>query len=200
VKRAAIALLAAALFCTAQPRVSAQEEFPVAPDNRINSVPGTVVAQPDSQIEVTAAVALQFVMDLDAAVTNIVSNSNSFECAYFVNNGPKVVTRVRVRFTYLAGNGDEFSHNIVEIRGKFPAGAKVGGTPTPGYTIRVPSNCRTIDMFDHPLDQYEPKKYHDFWYISYGKKEITQGVAALTATVDRVDFADGTSWIRPGAN
>lgn len=197
-KRTAIALLAVALACGMQPRVSADEELPIAPGNKINQVPGAIVAQPDSQVEMTNAVALQLVMDLEPGVTNIVSNSTSFECAYFVNNGPKVVTRVRIRFTYLAGNGDEFKHDIVEVRGKFASGAKVGATPVPGYTIRVPSNCRSIDVFDHPLDQYEKNKYHQFWYVAYGKKEITQGAAALTATVDRVDYADNTSWIRPG--
>lgn len=200
-KRVAMVLLAAALAWSMQPRVSGQEEFPIAPGNAINQVPGALVAQPDSQVELTSAVALQFIMDLDAGVSNIVANSNSFDCAYFVNHGPKVVTRVRVRFTYLAGNGDEFSHDIVEVRGKFASGAKVGATPKPGYAIAVPSNCRAIQMFDHPLDQYDgdPKKYHDFWYVSWGKKDITQGVAAVSATIDRVDYADNTSWIRPGS-
>ena len=197
-RRLAIALLAAALAGGAQSRVLAQMEFPISPNNHTYQVPAAVVAQPDSHVELTAAGALQFIQNKDPDVETIMSNSSSFECAYFVNSGPKVVTRVRVRLTYLAGNGDEFSHDIIEIRGKFAGGAKVGSTPESGYTIHVPSNCRSIETFDHPIDQYEPGKFHQFWYVSYGKKEITQGAAAVTATIDRVDYADGTSWIRYG--
>jgi hypothetical protein len=196
-RRVRIALLATALACGAQSSVSAQMDFPIAPNNRINQVPGAVVAQPDSQVELTAALALQIVQDLDPDFVNIMANSKSFECAYFVNHGPKVVTRVRVRFTYVAGTGDEFSHNDIDIRGKFASGANVGSTPAPGYTIRVPSNCQSINMFDHPIDQYEPNRYHQFWYVAYAKNETTQGAAAVTATIDRVDYADNTSWIRP---
>ena len=98
-----------------------------------------------------------------------------FECLSFKNNGPKVISHVRFQFSYLDGNRKEVGNDLLERNGDFPAGS---GETAPVITELVATTdlgkFRTCQVFKAP----------------------NRNVAMITAQVNRVDYADGTSWSR----
>ena len=99
----------------------------------------------------------------------------TYECVGFVNNSDRVVAAIRFRFTYVDANRHAAGFDPIERRGPFEPGA---GEDVPQIV---------------PGQMYERgalERFHNCQSFKFPNDNI----AYLVATVDRVEFADGSVW------
>ncbi len=101
--------------------------------------------------------------------------ADDFECIAFANGEDRVVNAIRFRFTYVDADRHVAGFDTLEFRGPFQ----------PGATEDFP---RFVSGKDDPYGELErARSCQHFRYPN-------DSVAFLVATVDRVEFADGTVW------
>jgi hypothetical protein len=109
------------------------------------------------------------------------TGTQTVECAFFINHGPKVVRRVRVRWAYTAIDGPHagtvVGEDTKDISGSFAAGVPIEMWPRRGNALG--NQCQTVQAD-----------------IASGHLRLwkTGDAASLSAEIEAVDFADGTSW------
>jgi len=139
-------------------------------------VDGTAV-QPEaaSQIELTRVFAVADPLQAGALDTQTV------ECAFFVNHGPKGVRHVRVRWTYTASGGGDagtvVGSDTKDVWGDFGVNVPIEIWPQNGNALG--KQCQTVkaDIADGSLRLWAGKR-----------------AASLSASVEAVDFSDGSGW------
>jgi hypothetical protein len=98
-----------------------------------------------------------------------------FECLSFKNNGPKTISHLQFQFSYFDGDRKEIGSDLLQRTGDFPTGS---GERAPIITELVATTdlgkFRTCQSFTPPK----------------------QNVSLITAQVNRVDYSDGTSWVK----
>jgi hypothetical protein len=104
-------------------------------------------------------------------------------CISFLNQAPVAVTRVDVDIEILDGLG--FVKRVQALRrsGPFAAGAEIGGPSGPQTVENARANC-IIDGENRLADASDP----------------FARASAVVYAVRQVFYADGTSWLQPGAN
>ncbi|HEX8806807.1 MAG TPA: hypothetical protein VF741_07650 [Candidatus Aquilonibacter sp.] len=116
-----------------------------------------------------------------AAVRN--DGTEGLACISFMNNNQKVANEIDVDIEVLDTNG--FIRRVAPLRltGSFAPGAEIGGPKSVEDVNAARANC-VIDgehRLDDPTDPFS-------------------GASAVVYAVRRVQFADGTTWLQPGAN
>jgi hypothetical protein len=116
-----------------------------------------------------------------AAVRN--DGTEGLACISFVNNNPQPANEIDVDIEILDTLG--FIHRVAPLRltGSFAPGAEIGGPKSVEDINAARENC-VIDgerRLDDPSDPFA-------------------GASAVIYAVRRVRFADGTTWLQPGAN
>jgi hypothetical protein len=116
-----------------------------------------------------------------AAVRN--DGTEGVACISFVNQSPKAAAEVDVDIEILDGFG--FIKRVRPLRrvGTFASGAEVGGPSGPQTIGEARANC-VIDGENRLADLSDP----------------FSNASAVAYSVRRVLYADGTSWLQPGAN
>lgn len=103
-----------------------------------------------------------------------------YECVGFTNMSTKVVTSIRFHFIYIDAKFDRVGEDFFERKGSFDPGGAVEGQ---GVATNVPMPREAQDLSTHPDCQ-------SFRFPA-------QGISVNMVAVDRVEFADGTSWTAP---
>ncbi|MBV8489238.1 MAG: hypothetical protein JO199_01820 [Candidatus Eremiobacteraeota bacterium] len=140
---------------------------------------GTAI-QPDSQSQIE----LTKVFVLADPIQAFAADTQTVECAFFINHGPKNVAHVRVRWTYTALEGDRAGEIVgsdtKDVWGTFAPGVPVETWPQNGNALG--KQCQTVKA-----------------YFRNGKFELwkPKTSASLQAQVDAVGYADGTTWTPP---
>jgi hypothetical protein len=116
-----------------------------------------------------------------AAVRN--DGTEGLACISFANHSAKPVNEIDVDIVMLDALG--FIHRVEPLRlvGAFAPGAEIGGPNSVEDVNAARANC-VIDgerRLDDPTDPFS-------------------GASAVVYAVRRVQFADGTTWLQPGAN
>lgn len=99
------------------------------------------------------------------------SMARNYECLSFVNASDKTVSHIRFVIFYFDSSKKLTRSDFMGRTGPFAAGAEIDGPP----------NSRTMDPSRYPNCQtFEVPRV---------------GMAFMVVAVDRVDYADGTSWV-----
>lgn len=145
----------------------------------LGQVDGTA-AQPaaESQIELT------HVFVVLVPIQQFANIGETVECAFFVNHGPKDVRRVRVRWNYTALGGSNagatVGYDTKDVSGKYSPNVTIEEWPQYGNPNSQECQKMKGDIRDKQL--------------IFSK---TNEAVSLQALVERVDYADGTSWQVP---
>jgi hypothetical protein len=109
--------------------------------------------------------------------------TQGFACISFANNAAQTATEVDLDFEMLDGYG--FLKRVVPLRrtGSFAPGVEVDGPSTPADVKSDRPNC-VVDGEGVFADASDP----------------FAGASTVVYAVREVKYADGSSWIRPGAN
>lgn len=116
-----------------------------------------------------------------AAVRN--DGTEGVACISFVNQSPKAVTQVDFDIEILDGLGLIKRVQALRRDGSFSPGAEVGGPRGPQTISEARANC-VIDGENNLTDLTDP----------------FSNASAVAYAVRQVFYADGTSWLQPGAN
>lgn len=94
----------------------------------------------------------------------------NWECVTFVNASTKTISRVRIRFHYFDASKADVGSDVLERKGSFAPGVFIEG-PTFGAAagLKQIDNCARF-RFPH------------------------EGIETDVVSVERVEFADGTTW------
>jgi hypothetical protein len=103
-----------------------------------------------------------------------------YECIGFTNISTKVVTSVRFHFIYIDATFERVGEDFFERKGSFDAGGAVEGV---GVATNVPMPRYEQDLSSRPDCQ--------------SFRFPPQGISVNEVAVDRVEFADGTTWTAP---
>ncbi|HEX3465711.1 MAG TPA: hypothetical protein VHS78_16800 [Candidatus Elarobacter sp.] len=142
---------------------------------------GTLNQIPASGIELTNAAAIRFETPSDYAST---------ECTLFVNRDPRTAKRVLLRFGYVDESGKEIGHDTVYARGTFSTGVPIGRWSSAPYGSDVGQTCQLFTGLDHGIDVTPSHTYRRFWHTRLRR------AVSLVASVDEVEYVDGTVWHR----
>jgi hypothetical protein len=160
---------------------------------------GIAQNEPDSGIELTRVFAYTGVWPSPGGFVDPRLYTAVGECVNFVNRGPKPATRVHVIFALLAASGGQTADEPLDIPGPFPTGAEQKKTGQRAYAPSFQDDCRQInrnvEIADGALRDQHPSFFQSAgsWFI--GKRPtMIAGTLTLVARVDRVTYADGTTW------
>lgn len=103
-----------------------------------------------------------------------------YECIGFTNLSTKTVTSVRFHFIYIDAKFERVGEDFFERKGSFDPGGAVEGL---GVATNVAMPRYEQDLSSHPDCQ--------------SFRFPPQGISVNMVAVDRVEFADGTSWTAP---
>ena len=170
----AVAAIAFAVCSLTTPRAVEAVEY-----NVYQVVQGTPVSTPESHVELTKVSMVREIPREVLDKDNLVGNSAyDEECVQFVNHDARVATQLVVRFSYRDANGGEVGYDAMTVRGRFSPGLTHGNIGGYGRS----ETCYV---------------YREEFGLTWVGKEFAwyqKGVVALTASVDEVEYADGTSW------
>jgi len=106
-----------------------------------------------------------------------------FECVSFTNMSEKAVARIRFHFVYIDAKGERVGEDTFDRTGSFDPGGSVANIPIT-LGVRMPADYQDLNRYPNCQSYRFP----------------SQGIAINLVAVERVDFADGTSWVMTPAS
>jgi hypothetical protein len=147
-------------------------------------VDGTIRQIDASGIELTNAAAFRLERTIAGDVWSV-------ECALFVNHDARTAKHLQIRFAYVGPDGNELGHDTLEVRGTFSTGVPIGAWAAAPRGTLLGQTCQPFVGIEHGIDD-DRGSYRRFWH------KVLKGSVALAASVNEVDYSDGTSWHKLG--